>query len=334
MGPHRVKSKTTALFQRFVAPFMNDQAGQRFSPFAEPGAQPDRRAIRLRIIWLMALAIVGAFVGLQIPRELGRWELASAIMARKSGEREAAYEKLNSAIAWFPDNAELLLQRAEWRLADGKREEALADADRMLELSGTSLESLQLHSQFLQNAGEFRRAVDDWKKIDELSQRLGNPNRATALNGLAYAQALAKVDLGAALTHVNEALETAPNESAILDTRGFILHQQGQDENALEDMDRSVKGVDELVAHYAALTKRQSKPATDEESAGFRPKTIMELRPAWTNEQKYASAARAAAVIHYHRSLVLAALDRQEEAEQEHDIAKKLAGREPDETLF
>ena len=33
-------------------------------------------------------------------------------------------------------------------------------------------------------------------------------------------------------------------------------------------------------------------------------------------------------------ALVLAALGRQEEADQEHGIAKKLAGREPDETLF
>ena len=316
---------------------MNDQAGQRFPSFAEPGTPPDRRVIRLRIIWLMALAIVGAFVGLQIPREFGRWELASAIMARTRGEKEAAYEKLNSAIAWFPDNAELLLQRAEWRLADGEREEALADADRMLELSGTSFASLQLHGQFLQNAGEFRRAVDDWKKIDELSQRRGIPHRASALNGLAYAQALAKVDLGAALTHVNEALEMAPSESAILDTRGFILHQQGQDENALEDMDRAVKGADKLVKLSRGKLKYEPKATVDATAAReYRPKTAMELRPLSRNdyEGEYANSVRAAAVIHYHRSLVLAALDRQEEADQEHDIAKKLAGREPDDTLF
>jgi tetratricopeptide (TPR) repeat protein len=316
---------------------MNDPAGQRFSPFTDPaGSQPNRRLVRIRMIWLMGLALVGAFIGLQIPREFGRWELASAIMARSRGDKEAAYEKLSSAIAWFPDNAELLLQRAEWRLADGKRDEALADADRMLELSGASFNSLQLHAQFLQNAGEFRRAVADWKKIDELSQRRGIPNRLTALNGLAYAQALAKVDLGAALTHVNEALEFEPDSAAMLDTRGFILHQQGQEENALEDMDRAVKGADKLVAYFRGKVGHEPASVDPTPAVSYRPKTVMELRELSRNDYEgwYINSVRAAAVIHYHRSLVLAALDRQDEADEEHDIAKKLAGREPDETLF
>jgi tetratricopeptide (TPR) repeat protein len=270
----------------------------------------------------------------QIPREFGRWQLASAIRFRSRGEKEAGYEKLNSAIDWFPQNPDLLLQRAEWRLADGKREEALADCDRMLEVSGKSVESLQLHSQFLQNAGEFRRAVDDWKHIDEFSQRSGRPTRPEALNGLAYAQALAKVDLGAALAHVNEALEIAPDSSAMLDTRGFILHLQDQEPQALEDMDRAVKGADSLVALFRGKLKGEPLQTEVQRASHSRPKTREEIAPARTVQAFYTSSVRAAAVIHYHRSLVLAALGRKEEADQEHEIAKKLAGREPDETLF
>src|SRR5262245_27663885 len=92
-------------------------------------------------------------------------------------------------------------------MVDGQRDEAMDDCDRMLELGKESAEWLQVHAQFLQNAGEFVRAVGDWKKINELSQRSGIPRRQEALNGLAYAQALAEIDLDDALENVNQALE-------------------------------------------------------------------------------------------------------------------------------
>src|SRR5438874_10022180 len=132
---------------------MNEPAGQRFLPSSgSADDQATRRSVRLRILWLLGLAVAGAFTGIQIPREIGRWQLASAISVRNRGANEAAYGKLNSAIDWFPQNADLLLQRAEWRAADGQREEALADCDRMLDLGGTTFKSLLVHSQFLQNA--------------------------------------------------------------------------------------------------------------------------------------------------------------------------------------
>jgi hypothetical protein len=37
---------------------------------------------------------------------------------------------------------------------------------------------------------------------------------------------------------------------------------------------------------------------------------------------------------HYHRSLVLQALGRKDEADKDWEIARQLIGREPDETLF
>ena len=43
---------------------------------------------------------------------------------------------------------------------------------------------------------------------------------------------------------------------------------------------------------------------------------------------------RNTAVIHYHRSLVLSALGREEDAKKDREIVRELAGKEPDETLF
>jgi len=42
----------------------------------------------------------------------------------------------------------------------------------------------------------------------------------------------------------------------------------------------------------------------------------------------------AAAVGHYHRFLVLGALDRKDDAKKDWEIARQLIGREQDETLF
>jgi tetratricopeptide (TPR) repeat protein len=295
---------------------------------------------RLRpTIWLLLFAFIGSYALVQVPREIGRWHLAVALNLRSKGEKDAANEKFAAAIAWFPKSPDLLLQRAEWRLEDGQRDEALADCDRMLELGGETPDWLQIHGKFLQDAGEFVRAVDDWKKVEQFSRRSGIPPRAQALNGLAYAQALAAIELDDALENVNQSLELLPADesipegmresmrqtrAAILDTRGLIFHLQGRNDLAIVDMDQAVKGMESRAKKVSVpdANQRLSTTGTYEEVARSRPKTLQ------TNE------AREIAVIHYHRALVLAALDRTEEAGQERARARQLIGREPDETLF
>src|SRR5438105_5381507 len=85
---------------------------------ASPPASPQRRIRRL--VWL---ALVAALVGwglMQVPREIGRWHLAAAFKLRGEDKKEAAYRELEAAMARFPNNARLLLQRAQWRLEDGQ----------------------------------------------------------------------------------------------------------------------------------------------------------------------------------------------------------------------
>ena len=296
------------------------------------------RGIRL-MTWLLLLAIIGPCAVTQAPLEIGRWRLAAAVHLRSKGEKAAAYEELEKAIGWFPRSPELFLQRAEWKLDDGQRAEAFADVDRILEFSATSSASerhkwLTVHSMFLQNNGEFSKAVDDLKKIDELSHRSGIPDRATALNGLAYAQALAKVELDEALDSVKQALELQPNSAAIIDTRGFIYHQQGQYSPALDDFNDAVKGMSrEKEAIQRAFAKGIDVTAQRNEKTSWRPRTLAEFEPA-SDLERLTRAARAIAVMHYHRALTLSALDRKDEAEKDLAIARKLIGREPDESLF
>jgi tetratricopeptide (TPR) repeat protein len=290
------------------------------------------------IILLLLAGVFGPATAVQIPYEIGRWRLAQAIQLRGEGQTDAAHQKLEAAIAWFPKSMELLLTRAEWRLEDGQRDEALAECDRMLEVVGGTYESLLLHGQFLQTAGEFPRAVEDWKKIAKLSELSGKPNRATALNGLAYAQALAESQLDDALTNVNAALEVEPNSPAILDTRGFIYYLQAkglaEDEKnevlikGLKDLDVAVKTMDGILATTHPVATPSENPEPVKQAYNALPKTLRDMANSDANAQ------RSSAVMHYHRALILESLSRKKEAEAERAVVRRLIGREPDKTLF
>lgn len=67
---------------------------------------------------------------------------------------------------------------------------------------------------------------------------------ANNLNSLAYARALAKVELDQALVDIDEALRYHPNEPALRDTRAWVYYQLGRYDEALADADFSVKAQD------------------------------------------------------------------------------------------
>lgn len=288
------------------------------------------------LVLLMFAAVFGGPAVIQLPREIGRWKLAQAIRLREAGEKEAASARLEEAAGWFPKSWELRLTRAEWYMEDGKREDGLFEADEMLRVAGETAQNLMIHSQFLQSHGEFERAVEDWKKLERISVRNGQLQNDNALNGLAYAQALANIELPQALENVNTALEKEPDSAAYLDTRGYTYYQMAQaasgDEakelltKALADMDPAVKTFDQLMAKQQPAIPVVETAAT-KRAREARPKTLVEI--ARNNELKTISA-----VMHYHRALVLEGLNRKKEAAAERAVVKRLIGREPDGTLF
>ncbi len=64
------------------------------------------------------------------------------------------------------------------------------------------------------------------------------------LNALAYARALANVELDQALTDINEALGYRPEDPALRDTRAWVYYRMGRYEEAFADADFSVKAVE------------------------------------------------------------------------------------------
>ena len=277
---------------------------------------------------MVLLILIGSCVVPQAPREVGRWKLAAALNARDAGRKEEAYALLDAARQWFPDSLLLLFQKAEWQIEDGQKEAALAEWDRILELPIDTVEALKLHSQLLQNAGRFADAVKDWKRLDQMSERSGRPGRAEAWNGLAYAQALAQVELEDALDHINEALDLSPNNAAMLDTRGYLLYLTERYEPALADMNIAVREFEKNMGRFLPPDKSaEQNPTEDTKLLRNQPKTLLEVA---TSQ----SPSRGVAVVRYHRALVLRALGREKEAQEDLARAKQLIGREPDESLF
>jgi tetratricopeptide (TPR) repeat protein len=204
------------------------------------------------------------------------------------------------------------MQRAAWRLEDGQADAALADANRAVELASGNLQLLMYRSHVLQHLGRHKEAVEDWKKIDQSSEMSGIPERSTALNGLAYAQALGQLELDDALNNASKATQLAPGSGAIRDTRGYLLYLKGAYAAALEEMNLAVRGMEA----ETAAAKRNRQPVAGPQFADL------------------ADLDRGVAVVRYHRALVLLALGRQDEAEEDLDRVRELVGSEPDETLF
>jgi len=186
------------------------------------------------------------------------------------------------------------------------------------------------------------------QRVAEFSRRTGRPPVEQSLNQLAYARALAKTDLDKALADIDEAIDLVPNadkpakstqlertayyeKGLFLDTRGYIHYLQGDYPAALDDLTEALKraGVQPTPKPSAAA---KSDAAVKSDGAVKSDATAADS--GLVAGDSAAARARGAAVIYYHRSLVLDALDRKVEAARDRYIARQLIGREPDETLF
>ena len=307
-------------------------AGELFH-LGRPTIPPTAR--RRSGLWLVVALLAAVWIAIQVPRDIGRWHLALAIRAWAKGERAQAEQHLLAAMRWFPEHPALYVQQAQWRLDEGKREEALAAIAKVREVAGDATYWLMVQAYFLQTAGEFEQAVLLWRVIDQRSQATGIPPRSEALNGLAYAMALADVELEEALRLADEALALTPNSPGILDTRGYILYRLQRYGEAARDLRRAAAEYDGLLALLEKRLKTEGLVGPVGLPVAL-PSPIVETFPSASGRPavQLAQARRAGAVIHYHLALVFQAVGRQAGAELELQKARELAGREPDASLF
>jgi tetratricopeptide (TPR) repeat protein len=84
-----------------------------------------------------------------------------------------------------------------------------------------------------------RKKFDDAARILNVNLPPIEERTAVQNNQMAYMRALAAKDLEQALVEIDMAIKTAENES-FLDTKGWVLHRMGRNEEALVVMDKSL----------------------------------------------------------------------------------------------
>jgi tetratricopeptide (TPR) repeat protein len=89
-----------------------------------------------------------------------------------------------------------------------------------------------------------RKKFDDAARILNVNLPPLEERTAVQNNQMAYMRALAGKDLEQALVEIDMAIKTAENES-FLDTKGWVLHRMGRNEEALVVMDKSLEKLTE-----------------------------------------------------------------------------------------
>jgi tetratricopeptide (TPR) repeat protein len=177
------------------------------------------------------------------------WSLQRAIAHEGRGNLGWAVKDVSRALDWLGDSAadpsrrsQLLCWRAMLRIEDHDSKQGLSDADLAAITSPTAVQPQRVRALALCVLGDFDQAL----QAAQMSVGLAGDGDPDALNHRAYIRALAGRDLEAALVDINRALAGSGAESAeFLDTRGYILHLLGRQQEAIDDLNAAVAATQE-----------------------------------------------------------------------------------------
>ncbi|MCU0961892.1 MAG: hypothetical protein MUF48_17490 [Pirellulaceae bacterium] len=224
---------------------------RRAGPFFSPPRSGQVLVTLLVILITVSLVVVPVLLA-EWPHELSRWCRAAAAEADLDGDYAQAVAHMDRAIHWDGTDPQLYLQRALYHLETKQWELGLADCDRARERNGDPVAIAELRAQLLQHLGRHQEAVAQWREIvfgggDVLPER-----RAQHLNGLAYAQAVANLDLDQALVAVEESLRLTANAAAMYDPAGVISFGRAVTARDLEDLATALSSLNDAAESAAA----------------------------------------------------------------------------------
>ena len=226
-----------------------------------PTVQPPRRPAGTRKRWILTGLIAAVLLpSIVIPEMMPairqmvvEWSLEQAAAREARDDIGGAIGAVGRAIRWHGDDVELLCMRSLLRLEDRDAAGALKDADRAASLSPTSPQPLRVRALIQVVLGEADAALEDAQAVVEMSAE-GDPE---ALNHRAYVRALVGRDLPAALEDVDAAIGGRTDASPeLLDTRGFILHLRGRTEEAIDQLNQAIDGMQQNRRQLGLLAGR------------------------------------------------------------------------------
>jgi len=241
--------------------------------------------------------ILAAAIGLPVgpviadyfgPATTARWMLAKAANEFDQGNVVAAQKLLEDAYKKSPDiaadrNFLRQLDRVE------ANNESSAVSSFYVDLWEQRIGRIENPAIRSEAAFAISSLLSNRKKFDDAARILNvnlpplEERTAVQNNQMAYMRALAGKDLEQALVEIDMAIKTAENES-FLDTKGWVLHRMGRNEEALVVMDKSLAKlteawssnpklerclvrIEELQAQSAAATPPADTPSDNIESA-------------------------------------------------------------------
>ena len=178
------------------------------------------------------------------PATTARWMLAKAANAFDQGNVVEAQKLLEDAYKKSPDiaadrNFLKQLDRVE------ANNESSAVSSFYVDLWEQRIGQIENPAIRSEAAIAISSLLSDRKKFDDAARILNlnlppfEERTAVQNNQMAYMRALAGKDLEQALVEIDMAIKTAENES-YLDTKGWVLHRMGRNEEALVAMDKSL----------------------------------------------------------------------------------------------
>jgi hypothetical protein len=206
--------------------------------------------------WLLLAVILGGVMPaivipqvLPVVRELVvQWSLERAAECEARNDIAGAVADVSRAVRWFGDDADLLCMRAMLRLEERDAPGCLEDAVRASEIAPTAVQPWRVRALVnvvLDDADGALAAAD-------MVVNLSAPGDPDALNHRAYIRGLVGRDLPAALADIDRAIggrvggrDGATEESSpeMLDTRGFLLHLVGRHDEAVDQLNLAITGM-------------------------------------------------------------------------------------------
>lgn len=178
---------------------------------------------------------------------LASQERAAALLAHRKDDLDGAVAQLDAFAKASPSNAvDVLLSKARLLASMEQHDEALKLYDKAVEFRPDDEQAALGRAELLLNMGQLDDALEGYAAA---AKRW--PKSALALNAYGYTLADRTDRYRDAEKFIRKALRYDPENPAIIDSLGWILFKQGQYDDALAELERAYKGMQdhEVAAH-------------------------------------------------------------------------------------
>jgi len=250
------------------------------------------------LVGVVAPGLIGPQIMPTVRAAVVNWSLEQAYACQAADDVAGAAGHLSRAISWHGDHPDLFCMRALVRLENRDPRGALEDIREAAALAPLASQPLRIRAVVYVVLGQPDKALAAADRAAELA----GADAAAGLNHRAYIRGLVSRDLDAALADIEQVVagEDEP-PPAFVDTHGFLLHLVGRHQEAIDQLNRAIAGMQEERRSFSRRFGRSGSTA-----AAVRLREIDQ----------------SLAVMHHHRSLACRAAGLEGQADQDEQLAR------------